>query len=55
MLYQLGVFGLGLFQDGDVGVGVFPKIEEVVPTENIIGRLATESTTSQSIFSVVVG
>ena len=26
---QLGVFGLGLFEDGDVGVGVFPQRKEV--------------------------
>jgi hypothetical protein len=26
---ELGVLGLGLFQDGDVGVGVFPEGEEV--------------------------
>jgi len=24
-LLEFGVFGLGLFQDGDVGVGVFPE------------------------------
>ena len=28
---QFGVFGLGLLQDGDVGVGVFPEGEEVLP------------------------
>jgi len=27
---QLRVLGFGLFQDGDVGVGVFPEGEEVV-------------------------
>jgi len=27
---QLGVFGFGLLQDGDVGVGVFPKREEIL-------------------------
>jgi hypothetical protein len=25
---QLRVFGFGLFQDGDVGVGVFPALEQ---------------------------
>ena len=25
-----GVFGFGLFQDGDVGVGVFPESEEIL-------------------------
>src|SRR5215469_8484285 len=29
-LLQLGVLGFGLFQDGDVWVGVFPESEEVV-------------------------
>jgi len=28
-LLQLGVLRLGLLQDGDVGVGVFPKREEI--------------------------
>ena len=27
---QLGVFCLGLFEDGDVGVSVFPEGEEVL-------------------------
>src|SRR5215469_653172 len=29
-LLQLGVFRLGLLQDGDVGVGVFPQGEEIL-------------------------
>lgn len=29
-LLQLGVFGLGFFQDADVGVGVFPESEEIL-------------------------
>jgi len=29
-LLQLGVFGFGLLQDGDVGVGVFPEGQEVL-------------------------
>jgi hypothetical protein len=29
-LLQLGGFGFGLLQDGDVGVGVFPEGEEVL-------------------------
>ena len=28
-LLQLGVLGLGLLQDGDVGVGFFPEREEI--------------------------
>jgi hypothetical protein len=27
---QLGVLGLGLFQDGDVSVGIFPQGEEIL-------------------------
>ena len=27
---QLGVLGFGFFQDGDVGVGVFPQHEEIL-------------------------
>ena len=26
----LGVFGFGFFQDGNVGVGVFPEREEII-------------------------
>jgi hypothetical protein len=29
-LLQLGVLGLGFFQDRDVGVGVFPEGEEIL-------------------------
>jgi hypothetical protein len=29
-LLQLRVFGFGLFQDGDVGIGVFPEGEEIL-------------------------
>ena len=29
-LLQLRVLGLGLLQDGDVGVGVFPEGEEIL-------------------------
>src|ERR1700746_1525943 len=28
-LLQLGVLGFGLFQDGDVGIGIFPEREEI--------------------------
>ena len=27
---QLGILGLGLLQDGDVRVGVFPECEEIL-------------------------
>jgi hypothetical protein len=27
---QLRVFGLGLFQNGDVGIGILPKVEQVL-------------------------
>ncbi len=30
LLLKFGVFGFGLFEDGDVGVGVFPEGEEVL-------------------------
>ena len=30
LLLQLRVLGLGLLQDGDVGIGVFPEIEEAL-------------------------
>src|SRR5882762_4853625 len=30
MLFQFRVFRLGLFKDGNVGVGVFPECEEVL-------------------------
>jgi hypothetical protein len=29
MLLRLRVFGFGLLQDGDVGVGVFPECEKI--------------------------
>jgi hypothetical protein len=29
-LLQLGVLGFGFFQDGDVGIGVFPQREEIL-------------------------
>ena len=29
-LFQCGVLGLGLLQDGDVGVGVFPESQEIL-------------------------
>ena len=29
-LLEPRVFGFGLFQDGDVGIGVFPKREEIL-------------------------
>ena len=29
-LLQLGVFGLGLHEDGDIGIGVFPEGEEII-------------------------
>jgi hypothetical protein len=30
LLLQLRVFGFRFFQDGDVGIGVFPEREEVI-------------------------
>jgi hypothetical protein len=37
---QLRVLGLGLLQDGDVGVGVFPQREEVLICRAGLGGLA---------------
>ncbi len=36
-LLELGVFGLGLFEDGEVGVGVFPCGEELVGGGRLCG------------------
>ena len=40
---QLRVFGFGLLQDGDVGVGVFPEGEEVLVCSVGFGGIALES------------
>jgi hypothetical protein len=37
---QLGVFGLGLLEDGDVGVGVFPEPKEILVGGASFGRIA---------------
>jgi len=29
-LFQLGILGSSFFQNGDVGVGVFPEMEEIL-------------------------
>jgi len=39
-LLQLRVLGLGLFQNGDVGVGVFPEREEVLISRLCFDRAA---------------
>jgi hypothetical protein len=39
-LPQLRVFGLGLLQDGDIGVGVFPQREEVLIRGACLGAIA---------------
>jgi len=41
---QLGVLRLGFFQDGDVGVGVFPEREEV-----LVGALCLRSVASHGV------
>src|SRR5437588_12145817 len=43
-LLQLRVLRLGFFQDGDVGVGVFPKGEEV-----LVGRFCLRSVASHGV------
>jgi hypothetical protein len=39
---QLGVFGLGLLQDGNVGVGIFPKREEILIRRLGFGSVALQ-------------
>ena len=41
-LLQLHVLRLGLLQDGDVGVGVFPEGEEILIGSFRFGRIALE-------------
>jgi|SRR6267143_823233 len=38
-LLQLRVFGLGLFQNGDVGVSVFPESEKILICRASVGRV----------------
>src|SRR5712692_776521 len=42
-LLQLGVLGLGLLQDWDVGVGVFPLGEEILVGGACFGRVTLQS------------
>ena len=42
-LLKFGVLGLGLLQDGDVGVGVLPKTEKVLIGFPLLGRVAATS------------
>jgi len=46
---QLRVLGFGLFQDGDVGVGVFPESEEVVVTPYAEIALSVRSTSGENV------
>jgi hypothetical protein len=39
---QLRVLGLGLLQDGDVGVGVFREIEEIILSDTSFGDIPLE-------------
>jgi hypothetical protein len=39
-LFQLGVFGLGLFEDGVLGVRLFPQYEEIMVRSRRLGRIA---------------
>src|SRR5215470_567539 len=41
---QLGVFGFGLLQDGDVEVGVFPEVKEI-----LIGRFCLGGVTLHGV------
>ena len=40
VLLELGVFGFGLLQDGDVGIGVFPEGKEVLISDVSFGGVA---------------
>ena len=42
-LLQSGVLSLGLLQDGDVGVGVFPESEGILVGRAGSGRVTVES------------
>jgi hypothetical protein len=53
-LLQLRILSLGLFQDGDVGIGVFPKREKILVSGECsdaggIGISALQSSRLQSI------
>src|ERR1019366_65154 len=39
-LLQLRVLGLGLLQDGHVGIGIFPESEEILICDTCFGRVA---------------
>jgi hypothetical protein len=39
---KLGVFGLGLLQDGDAGIGVLPEGEELVVGDAGLGRISLQ-------------
>ncbi len=41
--FQLGILGLGLLQDGDVRVGVFPQREEILVGGTSLVFVACES------------
>ena len=45
-LVQFVVFGFGLFQDGDIGVGIFPEGEEI-----LVGGLGGGGVALQSVGS----
>ena|SRR6516225_12196085 len=42
-LLQLGILGLSLFQDGNVGIGVLPEREEVLVSGSCFVRFALEN------------
>src|SRR5208282_3204692 len=39
---QLGVFRLGLLEDRDIGVGVFPEIEEILVGGHCLGLISCQ-------------
>jgi hypothetical protein len=46
---QLCVFRLGLLQDGDVGVGVFPECEEILIGGLCLGGVALHGVGSTNL------
>jgi hypothetical protein len=52
-LVQLGVFSFGLLEDGDVGVGVFSKGDEVLARQSI--GIETASSLEWDAIKVPVG
>ena len=48
-LLQFRVLGLGLLEDGDIGVGVFPQGEEILVRGACFGRVARQNVRSADL------